>query len=122
MSSGEPIPTRALTLFYQLGAACVTEDTALCFEALNDLPGPYIKDFMTKVGHKGLNQMLDGFPSRRAYALCTFAYSPAPTQSAPHPDPILFEGKTYGQIVQPRGPAHFGWDAIFEPEEGDGKT
>jgi inosine triphosphate pyrophosphatase len=37
----------------QLGAACVTEDTALCFEALGGLPGPYIKDFLGKLGHEG---------------------------------------------------------------------
>jgi inosine triphosphate pyrophosphatase len=40
-------------LLLQLGKACVTEDTALCFDALGGLPGPYIKDFMTKVGHEG---------------------------------------------------------------------
>lgn len=31
----------------------MTEDTALCFEALNGLPGPYIKDFLTNIGHEG---------------------------------------------------------------------
>lgn len=40
-------------LIAQLGRACVTEDTALCFEALGGLPGPYIKDFMAKLGHEG---------------------------------------------------------------------
>lgn len=37
----------------ELNAACVTEDTALCFEALGGLPGPYIKDFLGTVGHDG---------------------------------------------------------------------
>ena len=37
----------------KLGTACVTEDTALCFEALDGLPGPYIKDFLAKLGHQG---------------------------------------------------------------------
>lgn len=37
----------------QLGTACVTEDTALCFEALNGLPGPYIKHFLENLGHDG---------------------------------------------------------------------
>lgn len=31
----------------------MTEDTALCFEALNGLPGPYIKDFLANIGHEG---------------------------------------------------------------------
>lgn len=37
----------------ELNAACVTEDTALCFDALGGLPGPYIKDFLGTVGHDG---------------------------------------------------------------------
>ncbi|KAJ9103748.1 hypothetical protein QFC21_002208 [Naganishia friedmannii] len=106
----------------QLGKACVTEDTALCFDALGGLPGPYIKDFMTKVGHEGLNVMLQGFPTHRAHALCTFAYSPAPTPENPSPEPILFEGKTEGEIVPPRGDKVFGWDPIFKPDEGNGLT
>lgn len=44
--------------YMQLNSACVTEDTALCFDALNGLPGPYIKDFMDKVGHEGELQLL----------------------------------------------------------------
>lgn len=35
---------------------------------------------------------------------------------------ILFEGKTDGEIVSPRGPTHFGWDCVFQPAEGGGKT
>ena len=33
--------------------------------------------------------MLDGFPTRAAWALCTFAYSAGPST-----EPILFEGRT----------------------------
>jgi inosine triphosphate pyrophosphatase len=61
--------------------------------------------------------MLEGFPTARATALCTFAYSAGPGTS-----PILFEGRTTGMIVPARGPTHFGWDPIFQPDEGGGKT
>ena len=38
-------------------------------------------------------------------------------------EPIIFQGITQGKIVMPRGPATFGWDAIFEPVEGpEGQT
>lgn len=60
--------------------------------------------------------MLAGFGNTNAYALCTFAYC------APGEEPILFEGKTEGKIVPARGPANFGWDPVFEPSEGGGKT
>lgn len=39
----------------------ITEDTSLCFNALKGLPGAYIKWFLEKLGHDGLNRMLDGF-------------------------------------------------------------
>lgn len=100
----------------QLNGPCITEDTALAFHALDGLPGPYIKDFLGKLGHDGLNRMLAGFDDKSATALCTFAFSPGP-----HADPILFEGTTLGKIVPARGPENFGWDPIFEVD-GAGKT
>ncbi|KIK62933.1 hypothetical protein GYMLUDRAFT_41211 [Collybiopsis luxurians FD-317 M1] len=99
-----------------LNGPCITEDTALCFEALNGLPGPYIKYFLEKLGHKGLNDMLLGFETKKAWALCTFAYCAGPGH-----EPILFEGRTDGTIVPARGPAKFGWDPVFEPT-GTGLT
>jgi inosine/xanthosine triphosphate pyrophosphatase family protein len=53
----------------------MVEDTCLCFNALQGLPGPYIKWFLQKLGHDGLNRMLAGFDDKSAYALCVFAYS-----------------------------------------------
>ncbi|CAG8519523.1 5595_t:CDS:2 [Paraglomus brasilianum] len=94
-----------------LGIPVITEDTSLCFNAMGGLPGPYIKWFLDKLGHDGLNNMLAGFNDKSAYALCTFAYS-----AGPGTEPILFEGRTDGKIVPPRGPKDFGWDPIFQPD------
>ena len=60
--------------------------------------------------------MLKGFPTTDATALCTFAYS-----AGPGTEPILFEGRTEGRIVEARGPSNFGWDPIMEVED-TGKT
>ncbi|KAF6815855.1 Ham1 family protein [Colletotrichum sojae] len=94
----------------------LVEDTCLCFKALNDLPGPYIKWFMQSIGHRGLNNLLAAYDDKSADAVCTFAYSPGPGH-----EPVLFQGRTrkQGKIVPPRGPPDFGWDAIFE---FDGQT
>jgi inosine triphosphate pyrophosphatase len=56
--------------------------------------------------------MLDGFASKRATALCTFAYCAGPDE-----EPILFEGRTEGEIVPARGDSTFGWDPIFYATE-----
>lgn len=37
----------------QVGGPCITEDVALCFKAMNDLPGPYIKHFLKALGPAG---------------------------------------------------------------------
>ncbi|KAL3920617.1 MAG: hypothetical protein SGILL_003173 [Bacillariaceae sp.] len=94
-----------------------TEDTSLCFIALNGLPGPYIKWFLEQCGHDGLNKMLDGFDDRSAYAQTIVAYT-----TGPEDEIHVFDGRTNGKIVQPRGPLDFGWDPVFEPDEGEGKT
>lgn len=95
----------------EVGGAVMVEDTCLCFNALKGLPGPYIKWFLEKCGHDGLNRMLDGFEDRTAYAQCTFAYTPGPEY-----EPLIFIGRTHGAIVPARGPTDFGWDPIFLPD------
>lgn len=100
----------------QLQGPCLTEDTSLCYHALDGLPGPYIKDFLLKIGHDGLNRILAGFDNKGATALCTFAFCEGPGH-----DPLLFEGTTDGKIVPARGPNTFGWDPIIEID-GTGKT
>ena len=41
--------------------ACMVVDVSLCFNALNGLPGPYIKDFNEGLKADGLVKMLSGF-------------------------------------------------------------
>ncbi|KAH9016057.1 Ham1-like protein [Lactarius hengduanensis] len=95
-----------------VGGPVITEDTALCFAAMNGLPGPYIKFFLRELGFEGINRMLDSFTTRAAWALCTFAYS-----TGPGTEPVLFEGRTDGRIVPPRGTLKFGWGPVFETED-----
>ncbi|KAI7860739.1 inosine triphosphate pyrophosphatase [Circinella umbellata] len=97
-----------------LNGPCITEDTCLCFKAMNGMPGPYIKWFLDANGPEGLVKMLQGFNDFSAYALCTFAYCEGPGHEA-----IVFEGTTDGKIVPPRGPRTFGWDCVFQPDGFD---
>ncbi|KAH7318785.1 inosine triphosphate pyrophosphatase-like protein [Stachybotrys elegans] len=89
----------------------LVEDTSLCYNALGGLPGPYIKWFMTTIGHQGLNNLLAAYEDKSAEAVCTFGYCAGPGH-----EPILFQGRCPGKIVLPRGPPDFGWDAVFEYE------
>lgn len=92
----------------------LVEDTSLCFNALNGLPGVYIKWFLEGIGHEGLNNLLAAYPDKTAYAQCIFSFSPGKDA-----EPQVFVGRTAGRIVPARGPLDFGWDPVFEPEGFD---
>jgi inosine triphosphate pyrophosphatase len=51
---------------------------------------------MEKLGHEGLNKMLDGFEDRTAEAVCTFAFCRGPGE-----EPIVFQGRTEVRQIQP---------------------
>ncbi|CAI5459346.1 unnamed protein product [Closterium sp. Yama58-4] len=92
----------------------LVEDTCLCFNALNGLPGPYIKWFLDKTGHEGLNNLLAAYEDKSAYALCIFSLCLGPQH-----EPLSFAGRTEGKIVPARGPKDFGWDPVFQPDGFD---
>ena len=85
------------------GRPVMVEDTSLCFNALGGLPGVYIKWFLEKTKHEGLNNLLAAYPDKSAFAQCIFAYSDGSDM-----EPILFTGRTHGKIVPARGPTDFG--------------
>lgn len=99
------------------GGAVLVEDVSLCYNALGGLPGPYIKWFLDKTGHVGLNNLLAAYADKTAYAQCTFAFSAGPGKPV-----TLYSGRTLGRIVPARGPTNFGWDPVFQPDEGGGLT
>ncbi|KAH7649355.1 hypothetical protein FG379_001901 [Cryptosporidium bovis] len=93
------------------------EDTSLCFNAYNGLPGPYIKWFIKSIGAEGLFNMLMAYNDKTAYATTIIGYYDGATM----PEPILFRGQVDGVIVEPRGSKEFGWDCVFQPN-GHSKT
>jgi len=95
----------------QINGPVLVEDTCLCFNALKGLPGPYIKWFLEKIGHEGLNNLLVAYEDKSAYAQCIFSLALGPDS-----EPLTFVGRTEGKIVPPRGPPTFGWDPIFQPD------
>lgn len=92
----------------------LVEDTALEFNAMKGLPGPYIKWFLKKLDNDGLVKMLEGFEDKGARAICTFAYCAGPGEEVK-----LFQGINEGSIVPPTGPPDFGWNPIFKPNGYD---
>ena len=85
------------------------EDVSLSINALNGLPGPYVKDFLNGLGQNNFFKVLSSFNDKSAHILCTFAFC-----QEGHQQPILFTGRLDGLIVEPRGLSKFGFDTIFE--------
>ncbi|KAK2950999.1 putative Inosine triphosphate pyrophosphatase [Blattamonas nauphoetae] len=107
---GDVVLEKVRLAYEKVKQPVLVEDTCLCFNAMGGLPGVYIKWFLEKLGHEGLNKMLDGFEDRSAYAMCSFGFIDGinPPQS--------FVGTVAGHIVRPRG-GSFGWDPVFEEDE-----
>ena len=87
------------------------EDTCLCFTALGGLPGPYIKWFLEALGPDGLPRLVSDWEDKSAYALCMFGYC----EGGDGDEVEVFEGRTDGTVVRPRGSREFGWDPVFQP-------
>lgn len=99
-----------------VGKPVFVEDTALRFDEFNGLPGAYIKWFLKSMSLEKIVKLLEPFENKAAEAVTTIAY--ADETGEYH----VFQGITKGKIVNSRGPTNFGWDSIFEPNEGKGMT
>jgi len=95
------------------------EDAGLFVKALNGFPGPYSSYVFRTVGTKGILELMQNERKRDAYFLSVVAFS--------NPQELLelkcFQGMVEGKIAyEERGKQGFGFDPVFEPLGGNGKT
>ncbi|TSJ80729.1 MAG: non-canonical purine NTP pyrophosphatase [Candidatus Cardinium sp.] len=112
-SSDEIAINKCITATAIIEDAVLVEDTALTFNSLNGLPGPYIKTFIHQIGLEGLVRILSDFEDKSAIATSTFAYTEGPNQPVK-----LFTGTMHGKITKPSStiPNQTNWQSIFQPE------
>lgn len=113
---------KAVALVEATGEAAVADDTGLEVAALDGAPGVYSARYAGEDAsyHDNVTKLLralDGVDDRRArfrtVALARF----------PDGREVLAEGVVDGTIaVAARGTAGFGYDPLFVPDEGDGRT
>ena len=107
----------ALDAVKNCGLPIFVEDAGLFVEALNGFPGPYSAYVYRTVGTKGILKLMKNIKNRSAYFQSVIAFS------SPEEKPTCFHGKVKGKIsLQERGTSGFGYDPIFEPSKGDGRT
>ncbi len=105
------------------GLPCLADDSGLCVDALNGRPGVYSARYApNRDFDKGMQMLLDELSStkdteRKAHFSCVMAFA------RPDEKTQVFEGRVDGKIAQAKkGSGGFGYDPIFVPDEGDGRS
>jgi XTP/dITP diphosphohydrolase len=101
----------------RLGIPVVAEDAGLFIDKLNGFPGPYSSDVFKRLGNKGILKLMEDVSHRDA------KFSSVAAFCAPLSRSRCFSGTVVGQIgLRPRGAGGFGFDPIFIPSRGDGRS
>jgi XTP/dITP diphosphohydrolase len=106
------------------GLPSVADDSGLCVDALNGMPGVLSARWSgaPKSDDRNnallLDQLHDVPDDRRgAHFTCAVAFC------APGHDPIVVEGQMHGRVIRgTRGSGGFGYDVVFEADEEPGRT
>ena len=94
---------------------CV-EDAGVSIDHWGGFPGPYSSYVLERLGNPGILKLMQGEQNRKAHYVSAIAYR---DESGVH----IFRGAVDGEIAQSiRGTNGFGYDPIFVPAEGDGRT
>lgn len=95
----------------------LSEDAGFFVDALGGFPGPYSAYAHQTLGTRGILKLMQGEGNRHASFRATLAYC------EPGGDPICFRGILRGSVsVAAKGRYGFGFDPIFTPSKGDGRT
>jgi XTP/dITP diphosphohydrolase len=112
---------KATYLQTHLGGMALSDDSGLEIVALEGAPGVYSARYAGPQRDDRDNRLkvldeLEGVADRRARFRTILAWAtPEGVQ--------IFEGEVWGQILhEERGTGGFGYDALFVPDEGDGRT
>ena len=94
---------------------CV-EDAGLFIDSYKGFPGPYSSYILECLGNEGILKLMNGSSNRAARYISAVAYRDERGIK-------IFNGSVEGKIAQSiRGEHGFGFDPIFIPLEGNGRT
>jgi XTP/dITP diphosphohydrolase len=106
------------------GMAAIAEDSGLEIDALDGAPGVYAARYAGEGAtyadnvDKALRELEGVAPLRRTARFATVVVA-----RTPRGEELVVRGEVEGLIADaPRGTNGFGYDSIFEPLEGDGRT
>ncbi len=92
------------------------EDAGLFINELKGFPGPYSSYVFKTLSNEGILKLMSQLEDRTAYFQSVIAFCNGKKI-------VTFKGEVNGKISREiRGKYGFGFDPIFIPEEGDGRT
>ncbi len=98
------------------GRALVMEDAGIFIEHFGGFPGPYSSYVLERLDNPGILKLMEGVKDRRAHYGSAVAIRIGKAIKS-------FRGYVRGSIAEiERGTGGFGYDPIFIPDEGDGRT
>ena len=115
---------KAVALAKLSGEFCLADDSGLCVDALDGRPGVFSARYApNRDFDKGMEMLLQevlqsGKKTRTAHFSCVIALADPKDLSCK-----IFEGRVNGHLSEEKhGNGGFGYDPIFVPDEGDGRT
>ena len=102
----------------------LADDSGICVAVLGGEPGVHSARFAGEPrsdarNNEKLIETLADKDNRRAHYCCVIVLMRHPDD----PEPVIAEGSWAGEIIaEPRGANGFGYDPVFVPDEGDGRT
>lgn len=102
-------------IFDKVEKPVFVEDTGLFIKALNGFPGPYSSYVFKTIGNKGILRLMEGIIERGAVfkSVIAFYHDGAST---------CISANVKGTIAKEERGKLWGYDPIFIPLEGDGRT
>jgi XTP/dITP diphosphohydrolase len=112
------------------GLPSVADDSGLCVDALNGMPGVLSARWSGPPKDDGRNNrllldQLSDVPDHRrgAHFTCAVAFCAPPTTEAPVGTELVVEGRMDGRVLrETRGSGGFGYDVLFEAVDFPGRT
>ncbi len=110
LDSQEVVRYKAIEAYRLLKKPVLIEDTSLAFNALNGLPGSFIKFFLEQIGNDGICQMMSAYNDKSAVSSVIYGLYDGKTLHS-------FNAEITGTIRdKPKGSFGMGWDPIFIPD------
>jgi len=116
LSLEEVVHHKAAAASRRLAVPVLVEDTSLEISGMNGFPGPLVRWMLASVGATGIARMAAAFDDPRSTVRCL-------TCATDGSHEVNGLGIVHGRIARaPRGAGGFGWDCVFIPDDGDGRT